>query len=121
MSTSRAMANKLNTDKIFSVLYQDGKFTKTGIDLCNEAGIEPSTLLPKTLKDFQIKGQSDEITKMSYVHHEERRQLRLLMINDLYQHIKHLRGQKHEEGVRVNKLTFYNSKANQKHNSLKVK
>lgn len=58
---------------------------------------------------------------MSFVHYEERRQLRLLMISDLYQHIKQLKGQKPDEGVRVNKLTFYNSKTSSKQNAIRVK
>ena len=121
MSTSRAVATKLNTDKIFNVLYQDGKFSKTGIELWSEAGIDPSSLLPKTIKDFESKSQSDEISRMSFVHYEERRQLRLLMISDLYQHIKQLKGQKPDDGLRVNKLTFYNSKSNSKQAGLKLK
>lgn len=85
MSSSRAVPSMY--DKVFNIVYSDGRFTQIGLDLCSEAGIDPNSLLPKNIKDFETKGQNPEITKMTYAHYEERRQLKLSMINDLYQHM----------------------------------
>jgi hypothetical protein len=109
--SSKPAQIKTKADKIFNVIYQDGKFTKTGLELCSEGGIDPKSLLPKQLKDFEVKGQSSEISKMTYLHYEERRQLKLMMINDLYQHIKQSKKHKLNQSVRVDRQTFMNTPA----------
>ena len=101
-----------NLDKIFSIIYQDGSFTQVGVDLCDECGIHPKSLLPKTEKDFDDEEQSKELNVMAYKHYEERRILKLQMINDLYQHIKQIRGIKVEDVLKdKNRNPIYDHKS----------
>lgn len=59
------------------------------------------------LNDFYEKGQTKEITELSYTHYEERRQLKLVMINEIYQKDKQMNKKKHAaQTIKVNKASF---------------
>jgi len=101
-------------EKIFNLIYRDGQFTSFGLELCSEASIDSKGLIPKDLKEFEKRGQSEEMTRMTYVHYEERRQLKLAMLDDLNERIKISKKRKVGENKRINKLTFINAPSIQK-------
>jgi hypothetical protein len=106
--SSKIPAFPSRLERIFSIIYQNGKFTQIGFELCSEAGIDPKTLLPKELKDFEVVGQREELTKMALSHYEERRYLKLTMLDDLHERIKQAKKRKTSHAMRMNKLTFLN-------------
>ena len=55
----------LDTTRIFAELFQDGRLTKDGKQLCKDVGVEPAGLLPKTIDDFKAKGVSEELARES--------------------------------------------------------
>lgn len=106
--TSKTASVPPRLEKIFSTIYQNGKFTQTGLELCSEAGIDPKSLLPKELKDFEVVGQKEELTKMALSHYEERRYLKLTMLDDINERIKQAKKRQTSQAIRMNKLSFLN-------------
>jgi hypothetical protein len=94
-------------DKIFNIILVDGKLTDKGRQFTNAAGIDAKSLMPMQLEDFYEKGQTKEITELSYSHYEQRRQLKLEMISELYDKDKQKSMKKKAMGtIKVNKAAF---------------
>jgi hypothetical protein len=103
----RGRRSASSNDKIFNIILVDGKLTEKGRQFTNAAGIDPKSLMPMQLEDFYEKGQTDEITELSYSHYEQRRQLKLEMISELYEKDKQKSIKKRAAGtIKVNKAAF---------------
>ncbi|CAI2360290.1 unnamed protein product [Moneuplotes crassus] len=62
--------------------YNADKVTQFGVTLCKEMGIDPATMAIKGLKHFFKHGITEDVVKMNYIRYEERRKLKLLMIEE---------------------------------------
>lgn len=54
----------------------------TGIQLCREVGIEPDSMAVKPLSFFFKPGVAEDVIKMSFMHYEEKRKLKIAMLEE---------------------------------------
>jgi len=75
-------------------IYNGNKLNNWGIILCKEMGVDPLSMEIKSLKKFMKHGLTQDVVKMSFIRYEERRKLKLVMMEEYDTQKHHLSGDK---------------------------